>query len=325
MSIVRPPIPRLSLPRASASVLAVMLLLAAPLMSSCLQRSTTVGDRFAGSVIVATSPDNPRGAPKFDIPESMAGNIAVSAFQDKPASPTSSAPGDDNDNATRVGSRATFSNLTAGQLGQLGDIVANAFGDTEVSMELDGKRSGGVVRFRGTADLNGLIAGRDYVKLTMSFAGPITATNGDQNTDTSVSWTPEPGKPADFTAEATYPDPSTAAFGGWTWLMVLICTAVVLVVIRLAYVSRYRGPRPGRPVPGSGSGSASSQPAASTGFRWGRGTKKPSGSADSARATSTPGSTGPDAARTAGPATGSATPGGESPSEEAPGGEAKDR
>lgn len=285
MISVRPPITRPSPPRASAFVLTVVLLIAAPLMSGCLQRSTTVGDRFAGSVVVATSPDNPRGAPKFDIPESMTGNIAVSDYRAStstqssgaPASaqpgsspsdstPSESAPsdstqaaptpqeqsGDSSDDATLVGSRATFSNLTAGQLSQLGDIIADAFGDTAMTMDLSAKRSGSVVRFRGSADLTGLIPNRDYVRFTISFAGPITATNGDQNTNTSVSWTPEPGKSADFTAESTYADPSTAAFGGWTWLMVLICAAVVLVVIRLAYVSRDRSPRPGRPASAAG-------------------------------------------------------------------------
>ncbi|QTI67575.1 LppM family (lipo)protein [Gordonia polyisoprenivorans] len=293
MSSVRPPITRLSPPRASAFVLTVVLLIAAPLMSGCLQRSTTVGDRFAGSVVVATSPDNPRGAPKFDIPESMTGNIAVSDYRaststqgsgapasaqpspsedtDQPSSdstPSDSAPsdstqaaptpqeqsGDSSDDATLVGSRATFSNLTAGQLSQLGDIIADAFGDTAMTMDLSAKRSGSVVRFRGSTDLTGLIPNRDYVRFTISFAGPITATNGDQNTNTSVSWTPEPGKSADFTAESTYADPSTAAFGGWTWLMVLICAAVVLVVIRLAYVSRDRSPRPGRPARAASTG-----------------------------------------------------------------------
>ncbi|MBE7193372.1 MAG: DUF3153 domain-containing protein [Gordonia polyisoprenivorans] len=295
MISVRPPITRPSPPRASAFLLTVVLLIAAPLMSGCLQRSTTVGDRFAGSVVVATSPDNPRGAPKFDIPESMTGNIAVSDYRaststessgapasaqpgspsedtDQPGSspsdstPSESAPsdstqaaptpqeqsGDSSDDATLVGSRATFSNLTAGQLSQLGDIIADAFGDTAMTMDLSAKRSGSVVRFRGSTDLTGLIPNRDYVRFTISFAGPITATNGDQNTNTSVSWTPEPGKSADFTAESTYADPSTAAFGGWTWLMVLICAAVVLVVIRLAYVSRDRSPRPGRPASAAG-------------------------------------------------------------------------
>ncbi|MGV9671954.1 MULTISPECIES: LppM family (lipo)protein [unclassified Gordonia (in: high G+C Gram-positive bacteria)] len=256
MSTVRPPTPR-PMPRprnhpGPAFLLAVLLMLAAPLMSGCLERSTTVGDRFAGSVIVATSPDNPRGAPQFDIPESMRRDIAITDYRETPSTSASAQPGggttEGDDTATRVGSRATFSNLTAGQLSQLGDIVADSFGDTPMTMELSAKRSGDVVRFRGTADLTGLVANRDYVKLTMSFAGPVTATNGDQSSDTSVSWTPEPGKPSDFTAEATYADPATAAFGGWTILMVLICLAVVLVVARLAYVSRDRSPRPGRPA-----------------------------------------------------------------------------
>lgn len=260
MSIVRPSIPRSRGPRASAALFAVLLLLAAPLMAGCLERSTTVGDRYAGSVIVATTPDNPRGAPRFDIPESMGRNIAVTEYREGPTTESggTQVPADA---AVRVGSRATFTNLTAGQLGQLGDIVASSFGDTSMTMDLTAKRSGDVVRFRGSADLNSLVPGRDYLKLTISFAGPVTATNGDQDGETTVSWTPEPGKPADFTAEATYADPATAAFGGWSWLMGLLCAAVVLVVARLAYVSRDRSPRPGRatqPPAGTDTGTATS-------------------------------------------------------------------
>ncbi|NDK92581.1 DUF3153 domain-containing protein [Gordonia desulfuricans] len=251
-SCSRRPAPR-SRPRVTAVVLAAILLLATPLLSGCLERSTTVGDRMSGSVIVATTPDNPSGPPRLDVPESMAGQVSVSEYKEAPSadSPqeqqqTDATAGDAG--AIRVGSRVTFSNLTAGQFSQFGDIVANAFGDNAMTMDLSAKRSGDVVRFRGSSDLTGLVAGRDYLKLSVSFAGPITATNGDQNSDTSVSWTPEPGAVADFTADATYPDPATAAFGGWSWLMGLLCLAVVLVVARLAYVTRDRSPRPGRPA-----------------------------------------------------------------------------
>ncbi|MGW0036073.1 LppM family (lipo)protein [Gordonia sp. NPDC003376] len=245
-------VPR-SRPRVTAVVLTAILLLAAPLLSGCLERSTTVGDRMSGSVIVATTPDNPSGPPRLDVPESMAGQVSVSEYKEAPSadSPqqqqqTDATAGDAG--AIRVGSRVTFSNLTAGQFSQFGDIVANAFGDNAMTMDLSAKRSGDVVRFRGSSDLTGLVAGRDYLKLSVSFAGPITATNGEQSGDTSVSWTPEPGAVADFTADATYPDPATAAFGGWSWLMGLLCLAVVLVVARLAYVTRDRSPRPGRPA-----------------------------------------------------------------------------
>lgn len=260
MSSVRPPKPvsansRPVTPRrnrVSTLLMAVLLIGAAPLMAGCLERSTTVGDRFSGTVIVATTPDNPQGRPTFDIPASMASSVSVTDYREGPqpeggGTQPSTPEGVEDKDATRIGSRVTFNNLTAGQFSQFGDIVASAFGDSAMTMDLSAKRSGEVVRFRGSADLTGLVANRDYLKLTVSFAGPVTATNGDQISDTSVTWTPEPAKPSDFTADATYPDPATAAFGSWSWVLAIICAVVVLLVIRLAYLARDRGDRPGRP------------------------------------------------------------------------------
>ncbi|ASR03929.1 LppM family (lipo)protein [Gordonia rubripertincta] len=237
----------------------VVALLLSPLMAGCLERSTTVGDRYSGSVIVATSPDNPRGAPQLDLPESMMGQVSVAEYKETPeeesASPSKSADGGDGkggengeEAVTRVGTRASFSDLTAGQFGQLGDIVADAYGETSLTMDLTAKRSAEVVRFRGDTDLSELIPGRDFVQLTVTFGGPVTATNGDQVGESTVTWTPAPGEPSDFTADATYPDPATAAVSSWSWFVAIVCLIAVLVIVRLAYAKRYRGPRPGRPV-----------------------------------------------------------------------------
>ncbi|MDS1112564.1 DUF3153 domain-containing protein [Gordonia westfalica] len=239
---------------------AVVALLMSPLMAGCLERSTTVGDRYSGSVIVATSPDNPRGAPQLDLPESMMGQVSVTEYKESPdesdasAAPSGSAgddrgSGDKVDEAiSRVGSRASFTDLTAGQFGQLGDIIADAYGETTLTMDLTAKRSGEVVRFRGDTDLSDLIPGRDYVQLTVTFGGPVTATNGDQVGESTVTWTPAPGEPSDFSADATYPDPATAAVGSWSWFVAIVCLIAVLVIVRIAYSKRYRGPRPGRPL-----------------------------------------------------------------------------
>lgn len=260
------------------SAVAVALVVLSPLMAGCLERSTTVGDRYSGSVVVATTPDNPRGTPQFDLPESMVGQVSVTDYRQAPerADAPSSTPGaepenptapespspsetagnddaadgnpDEDDPAVRVGTRATFSDLTAGQFAQLGDIVADAYGDTSLTMDLTAKRSGEVVRFRGDTDLTELVPDRDYVQLTVTFGGPVTATNGEQVGESTVTWTPAPGEPSDFSADATYPDPATAAVSSWSWFVALLCVVVVLVIVRIAYTKRYRGPRPGRPV-----------------------------------------------------------------------------
>ncbi|MBD1318114.1 LppM family (lipo)protein [Gordonia hankookensis] len=251
--------------RRSAVLLLVSLMAAAPLLTGCLERSTTVGDRYSGTIVVATSPDNPRGAPKLDVPESMGSSVTLSDYSTRPESETTAAPGSSPtqspaspgasaapDNTAdkvipRVGTRAVFTDLTAGQFSQLGDIVAASFGESAMSMDLSAKRSGDVVRFRGSADLTDLTPNRDFVELTVTFGGPVSATNGDQISDTTVTWTPEPRKPSDFSADATYPDPATAAVSSWSWFFALVCLAAVAIVGWLAYLKRDRSPRPGRP------------------------------------------------------------------------------
>jgi hypothetical protein len=101
------------------------------------------------------------------------------------------------------------------------------------------------VTFRGTADLQGLAPGRDYVEFSVQFAGPVSATNGQQDGDDSVSWKPEIGKASPMTAEARYDEPGTAAFTGWTGLMAGIALAVTVIVVALAWVNRDQSPRPG--------------------------------------------------------------------------------
>ncbi|MEE4023188.1 DUF3153 domain-containing protein [Gordonia sp. PKS22-38] len=249
-----------SSPRWPAILLLLSLVVATPALSGCLERSTTVGDRFSGTVIVATSPDNPRGAPQLDVPESMASRVTMSEYSTVP-DPEENEPEDESSaedgqepEPPYVGTRAVFTDLTSGQFGQLGDIVAAAYGDAAMSMDLSAQRSGDVVRFRGNADLTNLTAGRDLVELTIVFGGPVTATNGEQVGERTVRWSPQAGEPADFSADSTYPDPATAAVSSWSWFLALICLVVVLLVARLAFANRDRSPRPGRPRRPQGTG-----------------------------------------------------------------------
>lgn len=258
---------------------------AVPLLSGCLQRSTTVGDRFSGSIVVATTPDDPKDVPKLDIPESMAAQVSVSEYTSGPATDRESSgpspsttpteataeapspePGDDpsevpppgettdqnggkgsTDQVARVGTRASFTDLTTGQIGQLGEIAANAFGEDSMSIKLAAKRTGDVVRLTGTADLTDLDPARNVAQLTISFGGEVTGTTGSQVGDNTVTWNLKPRETTTITAEAKYADPATAAIPSWSWFVAFVCLAVVLLVARLAFAGRDRSPRPGRP------------------------------------------------------------------------------
>ncbi|MGB6126897.1 MAG: hypothetical protein WBG47_16245 [Gordonia sp. (in: high G+C Gram-positive bacteria)] len=228
-----------------------------PLLTGCLTKSTTVGDQFSGTVIIAASPDQHPQKPAFDIPASLSGQVwaadypAATDSTTPPAPPSTTTAPDGQPVSTpegKIGSELTFDRLTAGQFSQLGDIIAAALPDPAATVTLKSQRSADIVRFRGSASLAGLEPNSVYFALTVSFGGEVIATNGRQIADTAVSWTPPAGQNIDMQADAEYPDPATAAVSSWAWFMWLLCAIVVAMVAYAAYQSRDRTPRPGRPA-----------------------------------------------------------------------------
>ncbi|MCK0440967.1 hypothetical protein MUG78_16275 [Gordonia alkaliphila] len=245
-----PSLPRSRTVHRSPAALCVVLLALTGLLSSCMTRSETVGDQFSGVVIVAANPETGPSVPKFDVPASLAGSVHVGSFpnefSEKDREQQKPEGQEDNEQASspvgKVGSRLTYTNLTAGQFSQLGDIISSAL-DSGATIDLSATRSGDIVRMRGAAALTELAPALYYVSITVEFAGPVVATNGTRAGDTSVTWTPVPGQTAEFNADVEYADPATAALPSWTWFLVIVCLAIVGVVAATAYRFRDRTPR----------------------------------------------------------------------------------
>nr|WP_249361926.1 DUF3153 domain-containing protein [Gordonia araii] len=230
-----------------------------PLLSGCLTRSVTVGDRFSGEIIVATTPENPTGPPRLDIPQSMSAHISISDFtgtisndgtvtmQREDAPDAQPAP---QRGPTKVGTRAVYTSLTAGQFSQLGDIVAASFTGANAAMDISTKRTGDAVRLTGTADLTDLVEGRDTVFFSVTFAGEVGGTNGTQTSDDSVSWVVPAGKTSDLSADARYPDPASAALPSWSLFVAVCCLLAVGLVVWYARREHRADttPRPGAPA-----------------------------------------------------------------------------
>lgn len=227
-----------------------------PLLSGCLTKSTTVGDQFSGSIIIATSPDQHPQKPTFDIPVSLSGQVwsidypeagEDGATPSVPAPPTSANNGQAAPSPEgKVGSELSFDRLSAGQFGQLGDIVAAALPDPSATVNLKSTRSGDIVRFRGSASLVDIETDSVYFSVSITFGGEVVATNGRRVGDSTVVWTPRAGQNADLQADAEYADPATAAVPSWALFMFLICAIIVGTVAYFAYQARDRSPRPGR-------------------------------------------------------------------------------
>lgn len=213
-------------------VLLLLVLLCGPALAACSDSPTEFGDRLWGAMVLAEKDVGQEKGPQIVVPQSLGSVVSASEFK----------------RDGLIGTRATFTEATLGQFTQLGELVDDAYPDTSVTMDLSTQRRGEVVSFRGTADLQGLAPGRDYVEFSVQFAGPISATNGQQDGDDAVSWKPEIGKASPMTAEARYEEPGTAAFTGWTGLMAGIALAVTVIVVALAWVNRDQSPRPGAPA-----------------------------------------------------------------------------
>lgn len=245
-------------PRRSSALALACLLAAIPLLGGCLTKSTTVGDQFSGTVLVATTPATNPQKPVFDIPASMSGQVWQVDYPEQdetgtapttttpstpaPSGSTSPAPSPDG----KVGSQLTFDHLSSGQFSQIGDIIASALPDPAATVTMKANRSDDIVRLRGTAAVEGVDPNTTFVSIDVTFGGSVVATNGKQTGDDTVSWTVRGGQNAEFQADAEYADPATAAVPSWTWFMVLLCSALVALVVYLAYQSRDRSARPGR-------------------------------------------------------------------------------
>ncbi|MDR2280434.1 MAG: hypothetical protein LBE07_06235 [Gordonia sp. (in: high G+C Gram-positive bacteria)] len=238
----------------SAPILAVVVLLAvAPLLTGCLTKSTTVGDQFSGRILVVSSPDAGPTTPAFDVPASLGGQVWSTDFPSKDAAtaPTASKTPDSTDTVVpsaegKKGAQLSFDHLSTGQFSQLGDIIAAALPDPTATVDLKATRSGEFVRLRGTASLLELDPAKTFVSITVDFAGPVAATNGQQSGDSTVTWIPQPGQTTDFNADSEYADPATAAVPSWTWFMLVLCGALVVFIGLAAYKNRDNSPRPGR-------------------------------------------------------------------------------
>ncbi|MFT3715467.1 MAG: hypothetical protein QM774_05820 [Gordonia sp. (in: high G+C Gram-positive bacteria)] len=247
---------------------AVALLALVPLLAGC-TKSVNVGDQFSGFVVVAASPDAGT-TPTFDVPASMSGSVQVTPY---PAANGSDGDqtGQNNGQDTKspssgkTGSRLTFTDLTAGQFSQLGDIVSTAL-DSGATVDLTANRSGDIVRLRGGAALAGLNAATYYISINVDFTGPVVSSNGNPAGDDSVSWNPEPGQNVQFIADAKYPDPATAAMPSWTTFVVLLCGLIIAAVAWLAYrfrdtsSPRYVPPKPESAPSGPGGETATGKP-----------------------------------------------------------------
>ncbi|MGV0992474.1 MAG: LppM family (lipo)protein [Mycobacterium sp.] len=209
-------------------MVALVLLLVAPLMAGCLKVHTTISvsdnDKVSGEITAAVKPrDDKDQGPQFDENMPFSQKLSVSSYK---------ADG-------YVGSQASFSNLTFAELPQLAGLSRDANG-VDISL----RRAGNLVILEGRVDLTNLSDPDADVSFTASFPGEVTSTNGDRIDANSVEWKLKPGTVSTMSAQSRYTDPSTRSFRNAAIWLIMAAFLVSGLIGYLAWRDRDLSPRP---------------------------------------------------------------------------------
>lgn len=203
---------------------AIMLLFLAAVPAACANPGP--GDRMSGKIVVAQTPTSDPKGPQLTVPGELTGQAQVQAY----------------DSNGKIGTQMLFETITFGQFNQLGEVVSQAFDTSATSLKMRVQRNGGTVILSGTADMSSLAPNSAVIVMSVQFPGPVTATNGQQESDDLVTWTLNSGTSAALTAEAEYADPSIVSFTTWAWITALVSLLAAAIVAAVAYVNRDRSP-----------------------------------------------------------------------------------
>jgi hypothetical protein len=207
--------------------LAALGLLLVPLLAGCLRVQVSMGvsadDRVSGQIVAAAVPANDQDkGPQLTPPDSLSGKVRVQEYKKD----------------GYVGSQEFFSDLTFGDVAQLGTMSEQANGSFQISLQ----RTGDLVTLDGKADLSSVPAQGTDVQFTIAFPARVATTNGTREGDSIVSWKLPAGDTSTIRAEVRYSDPSTRSFAGWAGIMAGVTLGVAVIVGALAWLARNRDP-----------------------------------------------------------------------------------
>ncbi|NLE79070.1 MAG: DUF3153 domain-containing protein [Rhodococcus sp.] len=211
-----------------------------PALTACLRVQVSMGvsanDRVSGQIVAATVPvDEADKGPQLVPPDSLADKIRVQEYKQD----------------GYVGSQVFFSDLTFGDVSQLGAMSEQAAGSFQLSL----KRSGDFVTLDGRADLESVPATGSDIQFTIAFPARIATTNGTRDGDSIVSWKLPAGEKSTIRAEVRYADPNTRSFAGWAGIVGGVTIGVAVIVAALAWMGRNKEPAVGSGRRNSSSGS----------------------------------------------------------------------
>jgi hypothetical protein len=178
-------------------------------------------DRVSGEITAATPPtqDNDPG-PQLKVPNELASRVSTKPYKV-----------DD-----YVGTQLSFSALTFEEVRALSAATSASSSRYQLSF----RRSGDLVTLSGSVDLTQVPPERSDIQVKISFPGEIVDTNGREEDDATIAWSPKPGQASMLTATVRYAGENSVSYFGWTMLVAGLTGGAVLIVLVLALVAHRR-------------------------------------------------------------------------------------
>lgn len=210
--------------RASALLLPV-LFVALLSLTGCVRlhaaMALSTDDRVSGEIVAATPPtkDNDPG-PQLKVPENLASRVSTKPYKV-----------DD-----YAGTQLSFNGLTFDEVRDL----STATSASSSRYQLAFRRSGDLVTLSGSVDLTQVPPERADIQVKISFPGEIVDTNGREEDNATISWSPKPGQASMLTATVRYAGANSVSYFGWTMLVAALTGGAALIVVVLAIVAHRR-------------------------------------------------------------------------------------
>ena len=92
----------------------------------------------------------------------------------------------------------------------------------------------------GSVDLTQVPPERADIQVKISFPGEVVDTNGREEDNATIAWSPKPGQASMLNATVRYAGANSVSYVGWTMLVAGLTGGAALIVLILAIVAHRR-------------------------------------------------------------------------------------
>ena len=211
--------------RSRALLVPVFLLLTLFSLSGCVRvyaaMAVSDDDRISGEIVAATPPtqDNDPG-PQLKVPPELASRVTTKPYRVE----------------SYAGTQLFFNGLSFDEMRTLS--MSTSSSNSRYSMNF--RRSGDLVTLSGSVDLTQVPVERADIQVKVSFPGKVVNTNGREEENNTIAWSPKPGQASMLQATVQYAGENSESFFGWALLVAGLTGGAALIVVVLALIAHKR-------------------------------------------------------------------------------------